>query len=69
MNNSSKVRNVLEGTSLSNDQIDLIMGSIDEIQEKINTQTNQKLQDYVVTSKLTEMETEFAQLSDKLVKA
>jgi len=43
MNNSKKVRNVLEGTSLSNDQIDLIMGSIDEIQEKMTAQTNTKL--------------------------
>lgn len=69
MNNSKKVRNVLEGTSLSNDQIDLIMGSIDEIQEKMTAQTNTKLEDYVVTSQLTDMQTEFAQLSEKLVKA
>ena len=45
--NSSKVRSVLEGTELSDSSIELILSTLNEMQDKISNQVNIKLEAYV----------------------
>ena len=45
--NTSSVRKVLEGTELSDSSIDLILTTLNEMQEKIVNQVSVKLEAYV----------------------
>ena len=47
IDNSSSLRKVLEGTELSDSSIDLILSTLNEMQDKIVHQVNVKLEAYV----------------------
>ena len=47
IDNTSSVRKVLEGTELSDSSIDLILTTLNEMQEKIVNQVSVKLEAYV----------------------
>lgn len=48
--NTNKVRKVLENTELSNESMDMILGCINELQDKINVETKVKLEAYVIVN-------------------
>lgn len=47
IDNSSSLRKVLEGTELSDSSIDLILSTLNEMQDKIYNQVSVKLEAYV----------------------
>ena len=55
IDNTNTVRKVLEGTELSDSSIDLILTTLNEMQDKINNQVNIKLEAYVSITAMNNM--------------
>ena len=58
VDNTSSVRKVLEGTELSDSSIDLILTTLNEMQEKIVNQVSVKLEAYVSINVMNALEGE-----------
>ena len=66
MDNTSGLRKVLENTELSDESINLILAAIDDVQDKVNNQTQVKLEAYVSLNVYNEMQGDFKVLDRRL---
>ena len=64
--NTNTVRKVLEGTELSDESIELILNTLNEMQIKLDKQVNTKLESYVSNNDMNDLQGEFKVLDRKL---
>ena len=57
--NTNEVRNVLEGTELSDESIALILKTLNDMQDKLDNQVSVKLEAYVNINAFNDMSGEF----------
>ena len=67
IDNSNIGRKVLEGTELSDASITLILDSIADMQEKIETASQKKLQEYVQSTHFNDVSSDTAILNRRMI--
>lgn len=58
MENNNAMKDILGGSGMSNDSIDMILKAINDMQDKINNGIDEKLQNYVTWPKFNDLEHE-----------
>lgn len=56
MDNNSAMKDILGSSTLSSDSIDMILKAINDMQDKINSGLDEKLQNYVTWPKFNDLE-------------
>ena len=58
MENNNTMANALAGASMAEDSVELILKAINDMQDKINAETDNKLKEYATASALADLEGE-----------
>ena len=66
MDNTSRVRKVLENTELSDESIELILGSINEVQDRLQEQFKTRLEQYVTAKDFKDVQNEQSNLKTRM---
>ena len=66
MDNTSRVRKVLENTELSDESIELILGSINEVQDRLQEQFKTRLEQYVTGKDFKDVQNEQNNLKTRM---